>query len=122
MLEVAQVHALQRREEIVAKVVLEIARGADDDAAHQEPEEAAHHRQHEQRNGVLTDLAERQRALEVVDGVLEKPRPRQREHVGDDDTGEAEQERTPVFGEIPLGAGAPEPQRPTAKAYQTVRR
>ena len=57
--------------------------------------------QQEQRDGVSTDLVERQRALEVVDGILEKPRPRQREHVGDNDTGEAEQERTPVFGEIP---------------------
>ena len=101
MLEVAQVHALERGEEIVAEVVLEIARRADDDAAHQEAEEAAHHGQQEQRDGILTDLAERQRALEVVDGILEKPRPRQREHVGDNDTGEAEQERTPVFGEIP---------------------
>ena len=56
VLEVAQVHALQRREEVVAEVVLEVARSADDDAAHQEAEEPADDRQPEKRHGIDATL------------------------------------------------------------------
>ena len=47
---------LQPREEVVAQVVLEVPRHADDDAAHQEAEDAPEERQHQDQAGVRAEL------------------------------------------------------------------
>ena len=74
VLEVREVQPLKRGKEIVPKVVLEVARGANDDAPHEEPEDAAGRREHEQQDTVPADLVERQPLAQIVDGELQHPR------------------------------------------------
>jgi hypothetical protein len=99
-LEVRQGLALQGGEERVAEVVLEVARGADDHAAHQEPEHPAHSRQQEERHGIEPDLVHGQPTAEVVDRVLQHPRPGHREGGRHHDTREAGHESAAITGQI----------------------
>ena len=99
-LEVVGVEPLQMREEVVAQVVLEAARRADDDAAHEKAEDAADRGQREQRGRVPHGLVDRDAGGEVVDGVLEHPRAGQRDGRGQDGADESEEERATMRGEI----------------------
>ena len=82
--EVALVEPLQRREEVVAKVVLELTRRPDDEPAREEAEQSADRGEPEQERRVEPDLLYRNRLVEIVDGVLQDPRSRQCERGGDD--------------------------------------
>ena len=65
---------LQVREEVVPHVVLDVARGADEDAAHQEPEDAADQADAEQqRRRSATSFARVTPARQVVDRVAAAP-------------------------------------------------
>jgi len=87
---------LEAGEEVVADVVLDVARGADDDAAHQEQEEAADERGPEQQARIDEQLPPRDGLVQVVDGELEDPRSEQLERGRRDDTDEADDEGAPV--------------------------
>src|SRR5262249_61406745 len=90
--EVAERLLLENREESVADVVFDVARGADDDAAHQELEQPANARHAEQQTRIDLQLLARDALVQIVDRVLEDPRAEQLEDRGRDDADEAGQE------------------------------
>ena len=65
---------LQPREEVVAQVVFEVPRNADDDAPHQEAEHAPDERQAEDEARVRAEFRAGHALRQVVDGVFEHPR------------------------------------------------
>ena len=73
-LEVAGLQALQRREEVVTQVELDVARHADDQAALKEAEHTTHGRQAEGEPGVEANPVGSDAGRQVVDGVLQHPR------------------------------------------------
>ena len=91
-LEIRERQRLQVREEVVAHVVLDVPRRADQDAAHEEPEHAADQADGEQQAAVLHQLGAGDAAGQIVDRVAEHPRRATGDAGRDDDAGEAEQE------------------------------
>ena len=89
---VAERHLLQPREEVVPDVVLDVARRADDDPAHQEAEDGAHARDAEEQRGVDRELLPRHAAGQIVDRELQHPRRQQLERGREDDADEPEEE------------------------------
>ena len=87
---------LQPREEVVAQVVLEVPRHADDDAAHQEAEAAPDERQREDEARVGAQLRAGHALRQVVDGVLEHPGRRQRGDGRERRAGQPQRESAPV--------------------------
>ena len=72
---------LQVREEVVPHVVLDVARRADENAPHQEPEHAADEADGEQQRAVAEELRARDAARQVVDGVAQHHRRHERDAV-----------------------------------------
>jgi hypothetical protein len=84
------------REEVVPDVVLDVARRRDDDAPHQEQEQAADQGDAEQQAGVHQELALGDGLVQIVDRVLQDPGAEQLERGGGDDADETDDERAPV--------------------------
>ena len=100
-LEVRQRQPLQLREEVVAHVVLDVPRRADDDPAHQEAEHAADQADGEQGRAVQRQLGARHAERQVVDGVLQHPRTGERNRGRSDDAREPEEEIATVGPNVP---------------------
>ena len=73
----AEREPLELREEIIADVVLDPARRADEDPAHEEQERAAHDRDPEDQQRIEGELLPRDAGVQVVDRVLQHPRRQQ---------------------------------------------
>ena len=91
-LEVGDRHLLELREEVVAHVVLDIARRPDEDAAHEEPEDAAADADAEQGGAVQRQLLAGDPGREVVDRMPQYPGRGERDSGGSYDAGEPEEE------------------------------
>ena len=96
---VGERHLLQPREERVADVVLDVARGADEDVPHQVAEHRADAGDAEQHARVEGELAPGHAGGQIIDGELEDPRREQLDRGGDDDADEAQDELAAVFQE-----------------------
>ena len=93
----AERQLLQLREEVVAHVVLDVARRADDDPAHQEQEQRADAaRRRAAAAAYVTSFCRGDAAVEIVDRVLQDPRRQQLEGGREDDADQPEQEPAPV--------------------------
>ena len=104
--------AFEVREEIVAQVVFDIARDADDDSAHQEAEDAANDGETEQEQGVVRQLAAGHPRGKIIDGVLQHPRRELLEAGGSGDAQKANREGAAVAGEVgPQSAPGPRARR-----------
>ena len=95
MLEV-RIETLEVGEEIVAEVMLDVARCADDDPAHQEAEYSADGRKQEDRAAIETHLRRVDTARQIVDGELQDPRTCQSDRCGADDADQPGKERTAI--------------------------
>ena len=100
LVEERQLEPLQRGEEVVAKVVLDVARRADDDAAHQEAEHAADRGQRQQRDRIQPDLRRGDVRGQVVNRVFQNPWARQGDGGRGDHTRETEEEGTAIPGHV----------------------
>src|SRR5262249_22061243 len=87
-------------EEVVAHVVFDVARGADEDPAHQEAEDAADEADGQQDRSVLEQLHPRHAAGEIVDRELQNFRRREGDRLSYDRTGQTEQECATVSGDV----------------------
>ena len=85
-------HLLELREEVVAHVVLDVARRPDQDPAHQEAEEAADHPDARAAPAIQGQLPARDPGREVVDGELQHPGRGERDAGGSDDAGKPQEE------------------------------
>jgi hypothetical protein len=108
--EVAEMLALELREEVVSEVVLELPGRPDDHAAHQEPEDSADRGEPEQNGRVPPKLIGRHLRGEIVDRVFEDPRSGERDRGHDDDTGEPAEKRATVPQHVP--------QQPPRRGHQ----
>ncbi len=95
-LEIGERQPLEMREEVVAHVVLDVPRRADENPAHQEAEDAADQADAEQGRAVQRQLRAGHPRGQVVDGVLQHPGRGQRDAGGSDDAGEPEEEVAPI--------------------------
>ena len=91
---------LEVRVEIVAHVVFDVPRRADQDAAHQKPEQAAHDADGEQERPVLDELGPGDAARQVVDRVTQDHRRGERHGLGADHADEADQEIAAVAYDV----------------------
>src|SRR5262245_60236280 len=96
MLEVREIEPLEVGEEIVAEVVLDATRCADDDPAHEETEHPADRCKREDRAAIETHLRRVDTSRQIVDGELQHPRTRQPDRCGTDDTDQPGKERTAI--------------------------
>ena len=93
---VAEGHLLEAGEEVVPDVVLDVARGADDHAAHQVPEHCADARHGEDDPGVAKQFADGHTGGQIVDRVFQHPRRQQLDGAGDENEQQSECELTTV--------------------------
>jgi hypothetical protein len=104
--------ALEAAEEVVAQVVFDLARDADDDSAHQVAEDAANDGETEQEQGVVRQLAAGHPRGKIIDGVLQHPRRELLEAGGSGDAQKANREGAAVAGEVgPQSAPGPRARR-----------
>ena len=92
----AERQRLQVREEVVAHVVLDVARRTDEDPPLRKRNSAAGRRDDEQQRAVERRASPRHAAVEVVDGVLQDPRREELDRGRDEDAEEAEHEGATV--------------------------
>ena len=95
-LKIRQRQLLQVREEVVPHVVLDVARRADQDPAHEEPEDAADEADGEQEAAVLDELRARDAARQIVDREAQHARCGEPDAGRDDDAAEAEEKIAPI--------------------------
>src|SRR5205823_8743787 len=91
---------LEPRKKIVPNVVLDIARGTDDDAAHEEQEHPAHERDAKEQPGIQPELLARDSAVQVVDGELEDPWGEQLKCRRVDDEDQSKQKRAAITAAV----------------------
>ena len=77
-------------EERVPQVVLDVARGANEDSAHEESEHGADARDPEQQAGIQRQLGAGDADVQVVDRVFEDPGREELDRSGDDDARQPE--------------------------------
>src|SRR5262249_59969227 len=95
-LEIAERQLLEMREEVVAHVVFDIPRGADEDPAHQEAEHAADEADCQKSEPILDELGSGNAAGQVIDRVSENQWRDERDALRADDADEPDQEVAPI--------------------------
>ena len=99
MLEVLERLLLEMGEQVVAQVVLDVARDADDRLPHPELEHPRRQRDPEQGDGVAAELLGGDAAVEIVHGEAQHLRLGERDEVGERDARESPCEPAPVAGD-----------------------